>query len=42
MALERLPRFAPVRLPFRNLTYPVNTLLELFPDDALLGGKDKG
>jgi hypothetical protein len=42
MALERLPRFTPVRLPFQNLIYPANTLLELFPDDALLGSEDKG
>ena len=42
MALERLQRSAPIRLPFRNLTYPANTLLELLSDDALLGSKDKG
>jgi hypothetical protein len=42
MALERLQRSAPIRLPFRNLIYPANTLLELFPDDALLESKDKG
>jgi len=41
MALERLQRFGPIHLPFRNLIYPVNTLLELFPDDTLLGNKDK-
>ena len=43
MALERLPRFAPIRMPFRNLMYAAsNTLLELLPDDALLRSKDKG
>ena len=42
VALERLQRSVPIRLPFRNLMYPANTLLELLPDDALLGSKDKG
>jgi hypothetical protein len=42
MALERLQRSAPIRLPFRNLMYPANTPLELFPDDALLRSKDEG
>jgi hypothetical protein len=42
MALERLQNSAPIRLPFRNLIYGANTLLKLFPDDALLGSKDKG
>jgi hypothetical protein len=32
---------APIRLPFRNLMYPANTL-ELLPDDTLLGSKEKG
>jgi len=42
MALERLQRSAPIRLPFRDLKYAANTLLEFFPDDALFGSKDKG